>query len=988
MSKRKKMSITRGIIYGFGALILLYAAHGFNSFQTIQTLSGLTRAIYDHPLVVSNASQQANTNIIKIHRDMKDVVLFSEPAIINSATAEVDELEIETFKQLHTVHENILGNEGKEIASETIQLFKNWKPIRDKVITMVHSGKRENAAIITKTEGADHVAKLEGKMLELTGYSRNKATDFLKKTEKVQSQLKNWSIILLILWIVLSCGVAFFTIIRTRSIERALAEEKEKLLVTLNSIGDGVIATDKNGKVILINRVAEGLTGWSENEAIGKSLGKVFNIINKQTREPCENPVEKVLATKGIVGLANHTVLISKDGTERVITDSGAPIQNQFEQVIGVVLVFRDQTEERRYQNKIIESEKKYRLLSDNTLDVIWTMNLDLVLTYINPAIRNLTGHSPEEWIGSRLPEHCDGENFAKIAQVIADEMAKGPKASGVIVEAEMLKKNGEPVLVEIHGKVIYDDSDQPVSLQGITRDITERKQAAEALRESEEKYRLLVENANDAIFIAQDEVIKFPNPKTIQIIGYSKDELSEIPFINLIHPEDREMVIERYLQRLKGEKLPSSYSFRIINKAGDELLVQLNAALITWENRPATINLLRDITEQKQLENRLRQAQKMESIGNLAGGIAHDFNNILSSVLGFTELSLDEVEKGTHIEDNLQEVYTAGKRAKDLVKQILAFARQSGEELKPIQVDTIATEVLKFIRSSIPTTIEIKQNIESDSLIMGNATQVHQILMNLFTNAAHAMENKGGILEFSLKDIVMDRGVNREKLGLEPGNYIEIKISDTGTGIAPEIIGFIFDPYFTTKGPGEGTGMGLAMVHGIIENYGGKISVDSKPGQGTVFTIYLPVTGKRQEHRPYQPETLPTGKERILFVDDEAPIAKMGAQNLERLGYTVSIRTSSIEALALFRTKPNDFDLVITDMTMPNMTGDRMAIELMQIRPDIPVILCTGYSKNISEESASEIGIKAFIYKPIVNADLSITVRKVLDEAKSSAQG
>jgi len=267
----------------------------------------------------------------------------------------------------------------------------------------------------------------------------------------------------------------------------------------------------------------------------------------------------------------------------------------------------------------------------------------------------------------------------------------------------------------------------------------------------------------------------------------------------------------------------------------------------------------------------------------------------------------------------------------------------------------------------------------------MVNATQVHQILMNLFTNAAHAMEDKGGILEFSLKDVVMDRGVNREKLDLKPGNYIEIKVSDTGKGIAPEIIGSIFDPYFTTKGPGEGTGIGLAMVHGIIKSYSGKISVDSKPGQGTLFTIYLPVTRKRQEHRPYEPETLPAGTERILFVDDEAPLAKMGGQALERLGYTVSIRTSSIESLELFRTKPNDFDLVITDMTMPNITGDRLAIELMKIRPDIPVILCTAYSKRISDEMASEIGIKAFIYKPIVKADLAKTIRKVLDEAKVS---
>ena len=299
---------------------------------------------------------------------------------------------------------------------------------------------------------------------------------------------------------------------------------------------------------------------------------------------------------------------------------------------------------------------------------------------------------------------------------------------------------------------------------------------------------------------------------------------------------------------------------------------------------------------------------------------------------------------------------------------------------IKTIQVDVIATEVLKFIRSSISTTIEIKQTIESDSLIMGNVTQVHQILMNLFTNAAHAMEDKGDILEFSLKDIVMDK-CNREKLNLKPGNYIEMKVSDTGAGIAPEIIGSIFDPYFTTKGPGEGTGMGLAMVHGIVKSYGGKITVDSKPGQGTLFRIYLPVTRKRQEHRPYQSETLPPGTERILFVDDEAPIVKMGGQILERFGYTVSIRTSSIEALELFRTKPNDFDLVITDMTMPNMTGDTLAVALMKIRPDIPVMLCTGFSKKISDDSIATIGIRAVAYKPIVKADLAKTVRKVLDD-------
>jgi CheY-like chemotaxis protein len=266
----------------------------------------------------------------------------------------------------------------------------------------------------------------------------------------------------------------------------------------------------------------------------------------------------------------------------------------------------------------------------------------------------------------------------------------------------------------------------------------------------------------------------------------------------------------------------------------------------------------------------------------------------------------------------------------------------------------------------------------------MGNPTQIHQIFMNLSTNAAFAMEENGGVLTVSLKDAVIDKRSGEGGMGLKEGDYVELSVSDTGTGIPPEIINYIFDPYFTTKDPGEGTGMGLALVHGIIESHGGKITVESTYGKGTTFTIYLPIVRKHKANRQCKDELLQKGTERILFIDDEAPIAKMGALILEGFGYSVTVCTSSLEALELFRAIPNQFDLVITDMTMPNMTGDRLSVELMKIRQDIPIILYTGYSNKISKERALEIGIKAFNYKPVLKADLVKTVRKVLDETKS----
>ncbi|KPK26118.1 MAG: hypothetical protein AMK69_12720 [Nitrospira bacterium SG8_3] len=523
-----------------------------------------------------------------------------------------------------------------------------------------------------------------------------------------------------------------------------------------------------------------------------------------------------------------------------------------------------------------------------------------------------------------------------------------------------------------------------PVGFRGIVRDITERKEAEEALRDSKEKYRLLVDNAHDGIFIAQNGLIKFQNPKAQEILGCSAHELPETPFIDLVHPEDRRLLPKKRESRHKGEGIPSTYSVRITKKSGEELWVQINAVDIKWEREAATLNFVRDITIEKRLEAQLLQAQKMEAIGTLAGGIAHDFNNILSSVIGYTELALEEVSKGGLLHSNLQEVLKAGRRARDLVRQILAFSRQSDQELKPLEISPIIKETLKLLRASLPSTINIKQHMGANlGTVMTDPTQVNQILMNLCTNAAHAMEKNGGTLEVNLEKVGNGTDVGVRFPGLSPGPYVKLTVSDNGHGMAPEVKERIFDPYFTTKEKGEGTGLGLAMVHGIVKSHGGTITVYSEPEMGATFHVYLPIKETETDQATGSEETIPTGSERILFVDDEQPIVDIAKQMVEQLGYSMVTRTSSLEALELFRAKPDEFDLVITDMTMPNMTGEELANELMFIRPDIPIILCTGFSRSVTEKKAKAMGIQAFILKPILRQELAETIRRVLDETR-----
>jgi PAS domain S-box-containing protein len=514
------------------------------------------------------------------------------------------------------------------------------------------------------------------------------------------------------------------------------------------------------------------------------------------------------------------------------------------------------------------------------------------------------------------------------------------------------------------------------------------KRQTQKKLDASEELYRRTLEAAPDSITISRlkDGCFQQVNQAFSKMTGYSLEEtLGKTSFeLNLYNNTlDREQLIKEI--REKGKVNGLEVQFR--KKDGSVLETLLSVRTIQFGEEECMIAVASDITElkraqeeKKKLETQLQQAQKMEAIGTLAGGIAHDFNNLLGIITGNMELALDTVPESNPARFNLDEIRTASWRARDVVSQLLSFARKTAYERKPIKIIPIIKESIQLMRATIPTTIEIRQNIkETNDVVLADQTQIQQVLINLITNASHALVETGGIIEIGIQDIILK--ANSSTFDLIPGKYLKITVSDTGQGIDPNVIDLIFDPYFTTKGIGKGSGMGLSVVHGIIKSHNGSISVKSKIGKGTTFIILLPVVEKEAVEYAEPHEVFPIGSENILFVDDEEAMTHVGRNRLEGLGYHVETRTNPVEALELFHRNHDQFDLVITDMTMPQMTGDCLVKEILKIRPDIPTILCTGFSENMDEEKAKEIGACQYIEKPFNRSVLASMVRKALDE-------
>ena len=507
---------------------------------------------------------------------------------------------------------------------------------------------------------------------------------------------------------------------------------------------------------------------------------------------------------------------------------------------------------------------------------------------------------------------------------------------------------------------------------------MAERRQAEESLRESEERLKKFMDSATDGFILFDSELNYLEvNKSALEITGFEQKEIIGKNIVDTF-PDIKETGLYAEYKKVIETGVPVLIPDMISHPLTGNKRIDFKA----FKVGDGLGIIFTDITERKNLEAQLQQAQKIESIGTLAGGIAHDLNNMLMPIMAHSEMAMMQIPDDSSLQFNLNEIFKAGERARDMVKQILAFGRQKPQERVPVKFGSILQEALKLIRPSIPTTIDIRHTVitESDTIV-ADSTLIHQVILNLCTNASHAMREEGGVLELTIDELNLDYLTSIQFDKLTPGVYLRLTVRDTGHGIEPDIIDRIFEPYFTTKDIGEGSGMGLAVTHGIVKSHGGDIKVESETGKGTTFYVLLPKSTEEITPVIENEIELPGGTERILYVDDEETAVYTIKPMLENLGYEVTAMTGSVEALKMFRDNPERFDLVITDMTMPDMTGKGLAKELMAIRPEIPVILYTGFSEQIDEYSAKEIGIKAYVMKPVIMRDLAKTVREVLDE-------
>ena len=551
----------------------------------------------------------------------------------------------------------------------------------------------------------------------------------------------------------------------------------------------------------------------------------------------------------------------------------------------------------------------------------------------------------------------------------------------GEVLERQRAEKLLKLAHRELEQRIAQRTDQLTLANRDLKRQNAKRESIQIALRRERDRSQTLIESSPAFIMTLRfDGRVITMNKALLQAIGCSRQDVSDKDFPTHFVPEEARQIHRETFERLINDQAGVG-EYPVQTRGGQQLLVEWHGVVVpAIEREPAYLLLVGlDITDRKTLETQLQQAQKMEAIGTLAGGIAHDFNNILSGIMGYTDLSLMLLPADSDVKDKLAEVKKAANRARDLVNQILTFSRRGAQERTAVQVQPLVKEALKLLRSSLPANIDIQSEIDSRSNVLADPSQIHQIVMNLCTNAFHAMEKEGGVLEVTLGDVAINETTPGLAADLAPGNYLRLTVRDTGCGIPTEVQRRIFDPYFTTKEKGKGTGLGLSVVHGIVSSYGGTVALDSQANKGTTFQVYLPRLDQLSQPALTPSQPMREGNERILWVDDEPQLAKLGQEMLTTLGYQVTTHTNSQEALSLFEADPNAFDLVITDLNMPQMSGKELTQAILALQPQMPVIMCTGFSELVTDQTPDQLGVRALLMKPVLMGEMAQTIRQVL---------
>jgi PAS domain S-box-containing protein len=755
---------------------------------------------------------------------------------------------------------------------------------------------------------------------------------------------------------------------KRKSAEEALRLSENKYGWIINNIRDLVYSYSQDGVISFVSESVRRM-GYETQEIVGRSLFDFLHpddvaasqkAVGRAIRERLFDPVECRLRNK------NGAYVWFEANSEPML------VSGELLQINGVA---REITDRKRAEIALRESEEKYRWLLEQLSEGILVSDLDDVITFANPRMAEMLGYTVEELIGQK-------DTILMVEEDMADyrERAKrrSPGTSGQY-EVQLIKKNGAPVHVLVSGTPLKNPDGAWVGTFGVLSDITEWKRAQEELK----RLSTAIEQTSDSIIITDTRGrILYANPASQTLTGLT---LAELIGNNLDVLRSGKQTESFYHEILDTVRKGETWSGHLVNVRADGTRYETNTTMSPVRDTEGCIKYVvtssRDITREAELEVQLRHSQRMEAIGVMAGGIAHDFNNILTPVMGYTEMALNRQGLDAKVSDYLKEIASAGQRASELVQQILTFSRQTEQVKQPVQVDSIIKESLKLLRAGIPSTIAIRQRIGGmGTQALADASQIHQVVMNLCTNAFHAMREKGGVLEVVLDVVSLASPLVLLGSTLPAGEYLRLRVSDSGRGMDEATQKKIFLPFFTTKRAGEGTGLGLSIVHGIVVGMGGSINVESEVGRGTTFTLYFPSVHESPKETTAAIPAAPKGSERILVVDDEVIIGAMLQDALTFSGYEVEIAEFPLLALELLRKEPERFDLVITDLMMPELTGVDLARKIWELQPGLPIILMTGYTEDLEEDSAKEMGFEILLRKPVSLSVIGQSVRAVLD--------